>query len=106
MIPGCMTPTEMEAAMSYGLDFVKFFPAEAAGGVPMLKAVGAPYAGLSFMPTGGITTANVKDYLQLKNVICCGGSYIASEKDMADGRFDLIRDRAAESAALVRAIRG
>lgn len=96
VIPGCMTPTEIETAMSFGLDFVKFFPAEAAGGVKMLKAMSAPYSGMRFMPTGGITLANAAEYLSLKSVVCCGGSFIAEEKDIAEGKFDKIREKAAE----------
>jgi len=105
IIPGCMTPRDIEMAMSYGLDFVKFFPAEAAGGVRMLKALGAPYADICFMPTGGITMENVKEYLELKNVLCCGGSFIVPNKELLCGDFDAIRDLAAQSSALVASIR-
>lgn len=105
MIPGCMTPTEIECAMSLGLDFVKFFPAEAAGGVKMLKAMSAPYAGMHFMPTGGIKLSNAAEYLSLKSVVCCGGSFIAEEKDIAAGNFAGIREKAAETAAFVDALR-
>lgn len=90
VIPGCMTPSEIELAMSLGLDFVKFFPAEAAGGVKFLKAVSAPYAGMRFMPTGGISMKNAAEYLALPYVVCCGASFIASDKQITDGRFDEI----------------
>ncbi len=90
VVPGCMTPTEMEMAMSLGLNFVKFFPAEAAGGVKFLKAVSAPYAGLRFMPTGGISMKNAADYLALPYVVCCGASFIASDEQITNGRFDEI----------------
>jgi 2-dehydro-3-deoxyphosphogluconate aldolase / (4S)-4-hydroxy-2-oxoglutarate aldolase len=76
MIPGVCTPGEMEAAMEFGLELVKFFPAEAAGGVPFLKAVLPVYPDLSFMPTGGITPDNVRDYLSLPSVVACGGSWM------------------------------
>lgn len=105
MIPGCMTPSEIETAMSYGLDFVKFFPAEAAGGVRMLKAIGAPYANMSFMPTGGITMENAMNYLELTNVLCCGGSFIVPDKELLCGNFNAIRDLAAQSSALVASVR-
>jgi len=105
VIPGCMTPSEIETAVSYGLDFLKFFPAEAAGGVRMLKAIGAPYTNISFMPTGGITIANAKEYLELKNVLCCGGSFIVPDKELLCGNFDAIRELAAQSSALVASIR-
>ena len=68
--PGIMTPTELEVALGYGLDVVKFFPAENAGGLKMIKAMSAPYTMMKFMPTGGINATNVRDYL------ACGGSWI------------------------------
>jgi len=105
VVPGCMTPSEIECAMDLGLDFVKFFPAEAAGGVKMLKAMSAPYGGISFMPTGGITLSNAADYLNLKPVVCCGGSFIAEEKAISEGNFGLIRSRAAETAEFVKSLR-
>ena len=94
VIPGCMTPSEMELAMSLGLDFVKFFPAEAAGGVKFLKAVSAPYAGLRFMPTGGISMKNAPDYLALPCVVCCGASFIASDEQIMNGQFGEITENA------------
>ena len=69
VIPGVCTPTEVEAGMSLGLKYLKFFPAEAAGGVKMIKAMAAPYTNIKFMPTGGISTANLKEYL-LQGGIC------------------------------------
>lgn len=94
VIPGCMTPSEIELAMSLGLDFVKFFPAEAAGGVKFLKAVSAPYAGMRFMPTGGISMKNAAEYLALPYVVCCGASFIASDEQITNGRFDEITENA------------
>ena len=106
VVPGCMTPTEMELAMSLGLNFVKFFPAEAAGGVKFLKAVSAPYAGLKFMPTGGISMKNAADYLALPYVVCCGASFIASDEQISDGRFDEITEAARQAKMLADAVRG
>ncbi|KZK78144.1 putative KHG/KDPG aldolase [Pseudovibrio sp. W64] len=83
VIPGAMTPGEMEQALDLGLKTLKFFPAEAAGGIKMLKSVSAPYKDLRFMPTGGIHPANVNDYLALSSVICCGGSWMVDPKLMA-----------------------
>ncbi|MGH0000206.1 bifunctional 4-hydroxy-2-oxoglutarate aldolase/2-dehydro-3-deoxy-phosphogluconate aldolase [Pseudovibrio ascidiaceicola] len=83
IIPGAMTPGEMEQALDFGLKTIKFFPAEAAGGTKMLKAVSAPYKELRFMPTGGIHPANVNDYLALSSVVCCGGSWMVDPKLMA-----------------------
>lgn len=76
MIPGVATPTEIEAAMERGLSVVKFFPAEALGGVTMLKALAGPYPQMKFVPTGGISASNMKDYLQQKNVLAVGGSWM------------------------------
>lgn len=91
VIPGCSSPTDVEQAMEYGLKLVKFFPAEAAGGVKMLKALSGPYAGMKFMPTGGITEENMKDYLKLTQVAACGGSFMAPEKLVDKGDFISIR---------------
>ncbi|MGN1347086.1 MAG: bifunctional 4-hydroxy-2-oxoglutarate aldolase/2-dehydro-3-deoxy-phosphogluconate aldolase [Eubacteriales bacterium] len=101
VIPGCMTPTEMETAMAMGLNFVKFFPAEAAGGVKLLKAVSAPYAGLRFMPTGGISLKNAADYLTLPCVVCCGASFFASDEQIAAGRFNEITETARQAKEVV-----
>jgi len=79
MLPGVMTPSEIEQALSLGLTYVKFFPAESAGGAGMLRALSAPYGAVKFMPTGGVTTANLKDYLSIKSVFACGGSWMVKE---------------------------
>lgn len=76
MIPGVATPTEIEAAMEKGLRVVKFFPAEALGGIAMLKALAGPYPQMKFVPTGGISADNMRDYLQQKNVLAVGGSWM------------------------------
>jgi 2-dehydro-3-deoxyphosphogluconate aldolase/(4S)-4-hydroxy-2-oxoglutarate aldolase len=94
VIPGCMTPTEIETNMRLGLKAVKFFPAEPAGGVKMLKAFSGPYAGVQFMPTGGINLTNVNSFLKLSNVFCCGGSWIVPEKELDRGNFALIQENA------------
>lgn len=90
MLPGCSTPSDMEAALELGLTAVKFFPAEAAGGLPMLKAMAAPYRQLSFMPTGGITPENLTKYLSFKRVLACGGSFMVKEELIAAGDFAAI----------------
>lgn len=102
VIPGCATPTEVEACMRMGLDFVKLFPAEVVGGVKMLKALSGPYGGMAFMPTGGISPENAGQYLALKNVVCCGGSWMVPEKLLDGGDFAAIEALAREAAALVR----
>lgn len=90
--PGVCTPTEIEAALAAGLTEVKFFPAEAMGGVGYLRAVSAPYREVQFMPTGGITLSNVAAYLSLPNVIACGGSWMAPADLISAGKFDAITD--------------
>ena len=105
IIPGVCTPTEIEAAMSLGLTYLKFFPAEAAGGVKMIKAVSAPYTKVRFMPTGGISTKNLADYLGCKAVFACGGSWMVPSDLINEGRFDEIEKLTAEAVALLKEIR-
>lgn len=97
VIPGCATPTEVEACMRMGLKMVKLFPAEVVGGVKMLKALAGPYAQMRFMPTGGISLQNLPDYLALPNVAACGGSWIAPEKLIDNDRFDEITELARQA---------
>ncbi len=92
IVPGTSRPSDVEAAIELGLDTVKFFPAEAAGGVNMLSSMGGPYAGITFMPTGGIDEKNLMNYLTLKNVLACGGSFMVKNKYIEEGRFDLITE--------------
>ncbi|MGL6196087.1 MAG: bifunctional 4-hydroxy-2-oxoglutarate aldolase/2-dehydro-3-deoxy-phosphogluconate aldolase [Thermoguttaceae bacterium] len=94
-IPGACTPSEVEAALASECKVIKFFPAGAIGGVKMLKALIGPYAhtGVKFMPTGGITVENLKEYLAEKSVIACGGTWIATKEDIALSRWSLIQDR-------------
>ena len=100
VIPGCATPTEIEACMRMGLDTVKIFPAEVVGGVKMLKALSGPYSNMKFMPTGGVNLSNVVDYLALQNVIACGGSWIVPEKLLDAGEFNQIERLVREAANL------
>ncbi|MCR4720246.1 MAG: bifunctional 4-hydroxy-2-oxoglutarate aldolase/2-dehydro-3-deoxy-phosphogluconate aldolase [Lachnospiraceae bacterium] len=86
--PGVATPSEVEQAIGLGLDVVKFFPAEAAGGLPMIKAMSAPYTSMKFMPTGGINKDNIATYLAFSKVLACGGSFMVDKKLIAAGRFD------------------
>jgi 2-dehydro-3-deoxyphosphogluconate aldolase/(4S)-4-hydroxy-2-oxoglutarate aldolase len=96
--PGVCTPTEIEGALELGLRTVKFFPAEPMGGLKFLKAIAAPYGGLGFMPTGGITAENVGTYLAYDRVVACGGSWMAPAERIAAGAFAWIRDQAAVAA--------
>ncbi|UJF17711.1 bifunctional 4-hydroxy-2-oxoglutarate aldolase/2-dehydro-3-deoxy-phosphogluconate aldolase [Vibrio sp. SS-MA-C1-2] len=78
-VPGVCTPTEIELALHLGINTVKFFPAEAAGGVKMLKALSGPYQDLKIMPTGGVNKDNINDYLALPNVVACGGTWMVTK---------------------------
>ena len=90
VVPGCSTPSDIEMALEAGLDVVKFFPAEAAGGLPMIKAMSAPYGGVKFMPTGGINASNICNYLAFEKIIACGGSWMVDKKLVAAGNFEEI----------------
>ena len=90
MLPGCSSPTDVEAALELGLDTVKFFPAEAAGGLKMLKAMAAPYGKVKFMPTGGINADNILPYLQFGKIVACGGSFMVKDELINAGEFDKI----------------
>jgi 2-dehydro-3-deoxyphosphogluconate aldolase/(4S)-4-hydroxy-2-oxoglutarate aldolase len=89
--PGVATPSDVERALALGLDVVKFFPAEAAGGVSFLKAMSAPYKGLKFIPTGGIDEKNLLSYLRLPAVLACGGSWMVKQELIAGKQFETIR---------------
>ena len=106
MTPGICTPTEIEAALQFDLDVVKFFPAEPSGGLKMIKALAAPYVGLSFMPTGGINANNVRDYLAYDRIVACGGSWMVSGALVKEGKFDEILKMVREAADIVKEIRG
>ena len=106
IVPGTQTPSEMEQALEFGLEVVKFFPAEPAGGLKMIKAVAAPYTTLKFMPTGGINAQNVRDYLAYDRILACGGSWMVKKDLISAGKFDEIRAMTAEAAAIVKEVRG
>ena len=95
--PGCSSPSDVECALSFGLDVVKFFPAEAAGGLAMIKAMSAPYTGVKFMPTGGINAKNLKSYLDFDKIIACGGSWMVKADLINNGDFDAIRQLTKEA---------
>lgn len=100
IVPGVATPTDIELAMNLGLDTLKFFPAEANGGVKMLKAISAPYGMIKFLPTGGITAANLASYLDLPQVIACGGSWMVKGDLISEGKFDEITRLTREAVQL------
>ena len=97
--PGCANPSDIEQALENGLEVVKFFPAEAAGGLEMIKAMSAPYGNVKFMPTGGINAKNLVEYLDFKKIIACGGSWMVKSDMIAAGEFDKITALTKEAVA-------
>ena len=104
--PGVATPTEIDMALEVGLGILKFFPAEALGGLATLKAIAAPYGGVKFIPTGGINRDNLADYLAHPSVHCCGGSWLVKANLISAGKFDEITRLAREAVSVVRQVRG
>lgn len=102
VFPGACTPTEIMAAMEYELEVVKFFPAKQYGGLDTIKALSAPFPSVRFMPTGGISEANIKDFLAFPKIIACGGSFMASGSLISQKKFDDIRKLTANAAALIK----
>lgn len=101
-LPGVATSSEAMKMLERGYTMLKFFPAEANGGAPALKAIGAPLPALSFCPTGGVSPSNADSYLSLPNVVCCGGSWVAPTKLMEAGDWDAIEALAREASQLPR----
>ena len=106
-MPGVITPSEIEQALALGVKLVKYFPAEAFGGLKVIKALSAPYAhtGMRFMPTGGVTAANLPDYLASDAVACVGGTWIASREAIAEKKWDQIRANCRTAVEIVRRVR-
>lgn len=105
VFPGCISPSEVAQAVKRGLKVVKFFPAEQAGGLAMLKAMAAPYTMLKFMPTGGINTKNLKEYLGFSKILCCGGSWMVKGDMIKNKEFDKITEMTKEAVELAAAAR-
>ena len=91
VMPGTSNPSDVEMALELGLDVVKFFPAEAAGGIEMIKAMSAPYGKVRFMPTGGVNASNLKSYLDFPKIVACGGTWMVKKDLIAAGKFDEIK---------------
>ena len=104
--PGIMTPSELQHAFNLGLDTVKFFPASIAGGIPALKALSSVFRSMQFMPTGGVSAANLADFLAVPAVLACGGSWLTPKDAIDKGNFDAITKLAQEAIAIARAARG
>ena len=104
--PGTCTPSEVEQALALGLDAVKFIPAEPAGGLGFIKAMAAPYTGVKFMPTGGISAKNVREYLAYDRILACGGSWMVKKDLVQAGDFEKITELVREAADIVKEVRG
>jgi 2-dehydro-3-deoxyphosphogluconate aldolase/(4S)-4-hydroxy-2-oxoglutarate aldolase len=100
IVPGTSTPTDIIAALDYGIDLLKFFPAEPAGGVGMLKALSAPFPEVRFIPTGGVSSANIASYLGVRSVVAVGGSWMVASDLIAAGDFESIERLSAEAVRL------
>jgi len=101
VVPGVATPGEVEAALERGIELVKFFPAEALGGIRFLSAVAGPYPTVRFVPSGGLRPEHLTDYLALPNVAACGGTWLTPEGTIAAGDWDRIEEHAREAVARV-----
>jgi len=106
IIPGVATATEAQQAWNMGLRMLKFFPAGQAGGPPMIKALASVFRDVVFMPTGGVTTANLRDYLQMSAVLACGGSWLTPKDAIENGDYGRITELAAEAVAIAKQVRG
>ena len=102
VIPGIVTPTEMEQAIGLGLTMVKFFPAEPAGGLKYIRAIAAPYTMMKFMPTGGINPQNVREYLAYDRIAACGGSWMVKNTMIENNEFDRIEELVKEAVEIVK----
>lgn len=103
--PGVATATEIQMALEKGISILKFFPSENLGGVPSIKALAAPFVGVSFIPTGGINAQNLAEYLRVPAVVACGGSWMVTKQLIAERKFGEIARLAQEATAIVKATR-
>ncbi|AVW97816.1 2-dehydro-3-deoxyphosphogluconate aldolase [Vibrio parahaemolyticus] len=101
IVPGVNNPSTVEAALEMGLTTLKFFPAEASGGINMVKSLLAPYTDIELMPTGGINPANIKDYLAVPRVLACGGTWMVDKKLIEEGNWEELARLTREAVALV-----
>ena len=106
VFPGTMTPSEVMRARNLGLEVVKFFPASIAGGIPALKALGSVFGDMKFMPTGGVSAQNLGDFLALKSVLACGGSWLTPAAAIAEGNYGEVTRLAREAIAIANAVKG
>lgn len=101
IFPGVCTPSEIMSIIEYGLPVAKFFPAEQYGGVATIKALLGPFPNMKFMPTGGVSAKNIMDYLAVKQIIACGGSWMVKDTLINEGKFDEITQMTKEAVAIV-----
>lgn len=99
-LPGCVTPTEIIKALSNGVSLVKFFPASVYGGLKAIKALAAPFTGVKFVPTGGVSADNLAEFLAFDKIVACGGSWMVADKLVKEGKFDEIEKLTAEAVAI------
>ncbi len=105
IFPGCTTPTDYHAALKFGLEVLKFFPAEQSGGLAKIKAMSAPFPMFKVMPTGGISLKNLKEYLSCPVICACGGSYMVTAELIEGGKWDEITELCKKSAEIVKEAR-
>ena len=106
VIPGAVTPTEIMKAISLGLKTVKFFPADVYGGIKAIKALSAPFGQVKFLPTGGVSEANLADFIGNKSVCAVGGSWVVPKKEITDGNFERITALCKEARSIVCNVKG
>lgn len=106
VLPAAVTPSEVIRALKFDLHVTKFFPAAQYGGLDTIKALAAPFVGHRFMPTGGVSTKNVEEYLSCPSIIACGGTWMVKSALFADGDFSKVTEEAASAMEVVRRVRG
>lgn len=104
--PGCTTPTDYHAALKFGLELIKFFPAEQSGGLGKIKAMSAPFPQFKVMPTGGISLKNLEEYISCPVIAACGGSYMVTAQLIEEQRWDEIAELCRQSREIIKAVRG
>lgn len=104
--PGCTTPTDYHAALKFGLELIKFFPAEQSGGLGKIKAMSAPFPQFKVMPTGGISLKNLEEYISCPVIAACGGSYMVTAQLIEERRWDEIAELCRQSREIIKAVRG
>lgn len=104
VVPGCVTPTEIMAALSHGLKMVKFFPANVYGGLKAMKNLSAPFVGLKFLPTGGVNSSNIKEYIDAPFIHAVGGSWVCPKSEIAAGKWEKITSLCLEAREAAKGV--